>query len=65
MAYLCVGLVLRRLDLTSRKVAATPGLDRSDIEEILVFGGDVTGNGLPATTGWWLAIDAPPTPRPR
>jgi uncharacterized membrane protein len=96
MAYICVGLAIGRLDLTSRKiatvltaagvtmatsiwllsvlllgpgggleriVAATPELGRSEIEAILVFGGDVT-DGLPATTGWWLTINAPYTSSP-
>jgi uncharacterized membrane protein len=42
-----------------RIVAATPELDRSEIDDILVYGGDVTDDGLPATTGWWLVILAP------
>jgi len=44
--------------------AATPELDRSDIEDILIFGGDVTDDGLPTTTGWWLAVLAPYTSTP-
>jgi uncharacterized membrane protein len=96
MAYICVGLAIGRLDLTSRRiaavlagagatiaasiwllsmlllgpgggreriVAATPGMDRSEIEAILVFGGDVA-DGLPTTTGWWLAVNAPYTSTP-
>lgn len=91
-AYICVGLAVGRLNLSSRKVATvllgagtalatlmwvastlllgpagglhqivatTPGLDRTEIDDILVYGGDATDGGLPTTTGWWLAINAP------
>jgi uncharacterized membrane protein YeiB len=97
VAYICVGLAIGRLDLTSRKtaavlagagaclaasvwllsvlllgpaggldriVAATPELDRSEIEDILALGADATDEGLPATTWWWLAIEAPYTSTP-
>jgi uncharacterized membrane protein len=97
MAYICVGLAVGRMDLTSRKVAvvlagagtalavsawlasmillgpagglgkivaATPDLDRGEIGEILLYGDDQAGDGLPDTTGWWLSINAPYTSTP-
>jgi hypothetical protein len=97
LAYICVGLTVGRLDLTSKKtaavlagagtalavsvwlasvvllgaggglsalVAATPDLDRSEIDAILALGADATDDGLPATTGWWLAVNAPYTSTP-
>jgi len=47
-------------------VAATPGLDREDIDAILTFGKDAEtdADSFPATTGWWLAILAPYTSTP-
>jgi hypothetical protein len=45
-------------------VAATPDLDRGEIGDILLFGNEATDNGLPATTGWWLAVNAPYTSTP-
>nr|WP_305076058.1 heparan-alpha-glucosaminide N-acetyltransferase domain-containing protein [Micrococcus sp. TA1] len=97
VAYICVGMVVGRLDLNSKKVAAallgagaalavstwlvsvlllgpvggmgqitaaTPDLDHGQIQNILVYGEDDAVDGLPTTTGWWLAILAPYTSTP-
>jgi hypothetical protein len=44
--------------------AATPDLDHGQIQNFLVYGGDDAVDGLPTTTGWWLAILAPYTSTP-
>lgn len=97
LAYICVGLAVGRLDLTSRKVgavllgagtalaalawglsafllgpgggyerlvAATPLLNRDQINQFLLQGEAPGADDLPATTGWWLAILTPHTDTP-
>lgn len=97
LAYICVGLAVGRLDLTSRKVgavllaagaslaasmwvlsalllgpgggyerlvAATPLLDRAQINQFMSLGEAEAAEVLPATAGWWLAILAPHTSTP-
>ena len=47
-----------------RLVAATPLLNREQINQFLVQGEAPGANDLPATTGWWLAILTPHTDTP-
>ncbi|AUI52021.1 heparan-alpha-glucosaminide N-acetyltransferase domain-containing protein [Arthrobacter crystallopoietes] len=47
-----------------RLVAATPLLDRAQINQFMSLGEAEAADALPATTGWWLAILAPHTSTP-
>ena len=96
MAYVCIGIALGRMQLSSREVAmrlfavgsalaagawvlssvllgplggraqlyaaaAGSGLSRTDVDDILIWGGDGT---TPTDTWWWLATVAPHTTTP-
>ena len=54
-------LLLHPLGGIERLLAASPSLDRGDVQDVLVYGPDPV---LPSATWWWLAVTGPHTNTP-